>query len=162
MAEEFINSNGFSSPTKYLFWVSVGTQTDYLFKFSKGRWHLYKTFDINTGDVLGLNPGSNGGNCNGSVHNAVFASGLGACNSITSSAMDSFYMDKHFTGHWLSVSYAVHVRHEGKGSWGGTFHEGFSTPKVPKSHGCVRHTSDTMKWIRDNMKRFGGSRVVFF
>jgi hypothetical protein len=62
-----------------------------------------------------------------------------------------------------NVSYAVHsICDSGHGYCIGTYHEGFTEPKVPKSHGCVRHSSDTMRWIRDNMGRLGGSRIVGF
>ena len=163
IAEEFINSNNFDSATKHLFWISLGSQENYLFKWTKKGWRLTHQFDINTGDVLGLNPGSNGGNCDGSTQDSIYATGLGQCNSVGNTKVDAGHLDRHFTGSWLHVSYAVHTSCDsGSGYCTGTFHEGFSTPKRPKSHGCVRHTSDTMRWIKDHMNELGGSRIVNF
>ena len=164
VAEGFINSNGYTSATNYLFWISLGTQTNYLFKYYNNRWNLYRTFDINTGDILGLNPGSNGGNCNGSVRDSTYSSGLGECSSNSSTTIGKCHLSKTFYGKWLAVSYAVFSVREDSGSrtCAGTFHEGFTTPKRPKSHGCIRHTSDTMRWIRDHMNELGGSKIINF
>ena len=60
IAEDFVNSFGFSSKTKYLLWSNHGSQTLYFFKGSKGKWRLTKidnvgpTMAIGTGDVLGF------------------------------------------------------------------------------------------------------------
>lgn len=47
--ENFVNSNGYTSKTKYLIWLSSYTQKVNIFKGSKGKWKLYKTFKCTTG-----------------------------------------------------------------------------------------------------------------
>ena len=60
VVEDFVNSFGFSSKTKYLLWGNHGSQTLYFFKGSKGKWKLTKidnvgpTMAIATGDILGF------------------------------------------------------------------------------------------------------------
>lgn len=47
--ENFVNSNGYSSKTKYLIWISSYTQKVNIFKGSQGKWKLYKTYKCTTG-----------------------------------------------------------------------------------------------------------------
>lgn len=47
--ENYINSNGYSSNTKYLIWISSYTQKVNIFKGSQGKWKLYKTYKCTTG-----------------------------------------------------------------------------------------------------------------
>ena len=61
IVENFVNSFGFSSDTKYLLWSNHGTQRLYTFKGSKGKWKLISlgsglspAIPIGTGDVLGF------------------------------------------------------------------------------------------------------------
>lgn len=47
--EDFVNKKGYSSKTKYLLFISHYTQRVYLFKGSKGKWDLQKTYRCATG-----------------------------------------------------------------------------------------------------------------
>ena len=52
--EAFVNNNEYSSPTKYLIWVSTYTQRVNIFKGRKGHWKLYKSNRCVTGTFLHL------------------------------------------------------------------------------------------------------------
>lgn len=52
--EAYVNNNDFSSPTKYLIWVSTYTQKVNIFKGKKGHWKLYKSKRCVTGTFLHL------------------------------------------------------------------------------------------------------------
>ena len=47
--ERFVNEGGYSSKTNYLIWISSYTQKVNIFKGSKGKWTLYKTYKCATG-----------------------------------------------------------------------------------------------------------------
>lgn len=47
--EDFVNEHGYSSPNKYLIWVSPRTQRAYLFTGEKGSWKLSDRFRVTTG-----------------------------------------------------------------------------------------------------------------
>ena len=47
--EYYVNTMGYESKTEYLLWVSTYTQHLNIFKGSKGKWKLYKTFKCSTG-----------------------------------------------------------------------------------------------------------------
>lgn len=161
IAEEFINSNNFKSDTKYLFWMNLGSQANYFFKRKKGKWVLEKVMDINSGDVLGLHPEANGGNCNGSRSNPPLAYGLGSCSSVNSTVIDGYRLDKTWKGSWLGLNLVIYV-HRDNGSGFGAWHEAYASPKYPRSHGCVRHRTEDMLWIKKNLSKLGGSRIIRF
>lgn len=52
LKQNFVNQKGYSSPTKYLIWVSTYTQTYSLFTGSTGNWKLLRTNKIATGNAL--------------------------------------------------------------------------------------------------------------
>ncbi len=161
IAEEFINSNKFKSDTKYLFWMNLGSQANYFFKRKKGKWVLVKVMDINSGDVLGLHPEANGGNCNGSRSNPPLAYGLGSCSSINSTDIDGYRLDRTWKGSWLGLSLVIYVHRDDGGGFG-AWHEAYVSPKYPRSHGCVRHRTEDMLWVKNNLSKLGGSRIVRF
>ena len=111
--------------------------------------------------MLGLSSKDNNGNCDGSRKSPPWAYGLGSCNSITSSDIKAFHLDRQWKGHWISMHLVI-FNHRDSGKGFGAWHEGFTKPKYPKSHGCVRHTSASMVWIRNNVSRLGGSRIIKF
>ena len=162
IAEEFVNSYGFSSKTKHLFWVNQGTEYNYHFVFKRKKWVLKDIFEVNTGDVFGLNARYNGGNCNGSVGNSTYASGLGNCNSFSDKNIDARRLDGKWQGQWLVQKYVIFNHKDNGGGWLGAWHEGFSAPREPKSHGCVRHKTAVMLWIRDHINEVAGSRIINF
>ena len=47
--ENFVNKKGYSSKTNYLLFISHYTQKVYIYKGSKGKWDLKKTFKCATG-----------------------------------------------------------------------------------------------------------------
>ncbi len=159
--EEFINSNKFQSATKYLFWMNLGTQSMYVFKWSHKKWNYFRTNPINTGDVLGLNAAYNDGNCNGTKRTPPWAFGLGSCSSSNNPDIDANRLDTHWHGYWAGL-YLVIFNHKDNGGGFGAWHEGFSEPKKPVSHGCVRHRVEDLVWVRDHLSKLGGSRIVKF
>ena len=54
--ENFVNKKGYSSKTKYLLFISHYTQRVYLFKGSKGKWDLQKTYRCATGKASTKTP----------------------------------------------------------------------------------------------------------
>lgn len=50
-AESWVNNNGFSSSTPYLFWANKYGQRVYIFKGSKGNWVLHKVYTCGTGSI---------------------------------------------------------------------------------------------------------------
>ena len=55
--ENFVNSMGYTSKTKYLTWLSTYTQRVYTFKGSKGKWELIRTDRVTTGRFSHPTPG---------------------------------------------------------------------------------------------------------
>ena len=55
--EDYVNSMGYTSQTKYLTWLSVYTQRVYTFKGSKGKWELVRTDRVTTGRFSHPTPG---------------------------------------------------------------------------------------------------------
>lgn len=49
LKEAFVNQNGYSSPTKYLIWVSTYTQQYTLYTGSAGKWKILRTAKVSTG-----------------------------------------------------------------------------------------------------------------
>ncbi len=49
VAENFVNTNGQTSKTKWLIWVNQYTQHLYVFKGSKGKWKVYDHWEISSG-----------------------------------------------------------------------------------------------------------------
>ena len=162
VAEEFVNSYGFTSNTKHLFWVNQGTEYNYHFVRKKKKWVLKDIFEVNTGDVFGLNAKYNGGNCDGSVSNSTYSSGLGDCNSFSDKNIDVRRLDGYWKGQWLVQKYVIFNHKDNGGGWLGAWHEGYTAPREPKSHGCVRHRTAVMIWIRDHINEVAGSRLVYF
>ncbi len=162
IAEEFVNSYGFSSKTKHLFWVNQGTEYNYHFVYKRKKWVLKDVWEVNTGDVFGLNARYNGGNCNGSVSNDTYSSGLGDCDSFSDKNIDVRRLDGYWKGQWLVQKYVIFNHKDNGGGALGAWHEGFTSPREPKSHGCVRHRSAVMMWIRDHINEVAGSRIINF
>ena len=52
----FVNSKGYSSKTKYLIWISHYTQQVSIFKGSKGKWKMIRTFTCATGTAQNHSP----------------------------------------------------------------------------------------------------------
>ncbi|MBR3330061.1 MAG: fibronectin type III domain-containing protein [Mogibacterium sp.] len=55
--EDYVNSMGYTSKTKYLTWLSTYTQRVYTFKGSKGKWELVRTDRVTTGRFSHPTPG---------------------------------------------------------------------------------------------------------
>ena len=54
--QDYVNSKGYSSSTKYLIWISLDKQSLYLFKGSQCNWKLYKTYKCSTGTAATPTP----------------------------------------------------------------------------------------------------------
>lgn len=144
VAEKFVNSHKFSSDTKYLFWTSHGSQVEYMFKGSKGNWKVYKTFNINTGDVFRLNI---------SEKSACVATGV--------HIMGSCYV----VGELNTTSWSYHAickAHVGGSGCSNPFHKFGDDSHVPKSHGCTRFHLKEMEWLESVHSKIKGSRIVDF
>lgn len=49
LKEDYVNQSGYTSPTKYLIWVSTYTQEYSLYTGSQGKWKLLRTAKVATG-----------------------------------------------------------------------------------------------------------------
>lgn len=54
--EAYVNYNGFTSKTKYFIWASLYTQQATIFKGSKGKWKMIRTFTIGSGSSKSITP----------------------------------------------------------------------------------------------------------
>lgn len=139
-AEGFVNDQGFKSSTKYLFWTSQGTQVMYMFKGSKGKWKLYKTFNVSTGDVLGFGPYH---------HNRYPGTGV--------------YFDYYIVGRIApppsGYSYRIIWKQTNGGGEGNPWHEFGNGSRFPASHGCTQLTGSDLNWLLNNHSSFKGSRI---
>lgn len=57
--EAYVNYRGFSSKTKYFIWASLYTQQATIYKGSRGKWKMIRTFDIASGAPKGHSPMGN-------------------------------------------------------------------------------------------------------
>lgn len=134
VAEGFVNSHGFKSGNDYLFWSSHGSQVGYLFKGSKGKWKIYKTFNINSGDVLKLYVSKHSGT---GVH------------------LGGFVM-----GSYEKSSRSYPIIH--KGNSGNVFHAFGNNSHLPKSNGCTRFTSKGWKELVKLHPTIKGCKIIEF
>ncbi len=134
--EDFVNSNGFDSKTKYLFWTSHGSQTEYMFTGSKGNWRLYKVFPVNTGDFL-----HNGDNAGTKVH-----------------------INSYTVGRRVNEGLGVDVIYKNNGGGGrgsNPFHVGGGNGS-PSTHGCTAFNAEDMKYLVSVYSDIVDSRIIDF
>ena len=152
--ENFINEQGFTSKTNYLFWVNVGTQRLMLFKKENSKWKIIENFKTSTGDSEGKNTNDSGG-----------------------STITKFDLEVQDFNSESSVGRAIHVRYETtKKNHGNTMHVG-SLPKntdggnssenQPSSHGCP-HLSKSFRdklyntYNEKSKNKLINSKVIYY
>ena len=140
-AEEFVNSHGFKSSTKYLFWSSHGAQVEYMFTGSKGKWKSTKINGknyaiINTGDLLKYG------------------------------ASTGVHLNKYIVGkrqYWTGYSMDVMPKkNDGFKGFTNPWHQYGTGKRRPASHGCTRFMTKNgdLQWLLKNNKKFAGSRII--
>ena len=133
---DFVNKNGYSSPTKYLIWISQYTQRVNIYQGSKGNWKLIRTCRVATGTHITQTP------------RGVF--------KITYKEKGWYYTNTcvHKIVHFAGRN-SLHSRiyyYNGKLS--------SATIGRPASHGCVRMYMEDITYIYNNMPK--GTTVVSY
>ena len=124
VAEKWVNSEGFSSATGYLFWANKYGQIVYIFKGSKGKWSLIKNYRCGTGSIADGDGGDPGLYFNAKIY------------------------DKHKTypaTHGGTLKWFMHYSSPG----GNGIHYG--TVGKPSTHGCIALASSPVRWVYDNL-----------
>ena len=120
VAEAWVNGEGFSSETGWLFWANKYGQRIYIFKGSKGKWALSKTYRCGTGSIKDGDLGDPGLYFNGKIY------------------------DHHRTypgTHGGTLQYFMHYSSPS----GNGIHYG-SVGK-PSTHGCISLSMEPVKWV---------------
>lgn len=146
IVEDFINTYKFKSNTKYFFWINQGTQTCYMFTGSVGRWKLYRTFYINTGDAMLLtrNDGSLG-------HNGITGN-------------FRYYTVGGFKS-GLAFGYKMIYRKTLSGSNNeNVWHGGGTGKRYPASFGCTRFRTDNgdLQYLIKINSQIKGSMTLYY
>jgi hypothetical protein len=131
-AEAFVNGNGFSSSTGWLFWCSKWCQKVYIFKGSKGKWVLYKTAKCGTGNIT---------YGDGSDQGVGFKWKIWDKEKVFDGPRGKQYWNMHYTS-----------------KWGNSIHKG-STGK-PVTHGCIAMGDSAVQWVFNNLPI--NTRVVVY
>lgn len=123
VAENFVNSRGYSSSTNWLFWCNKYGQRVYIFKGSKGKWVLQKVYKCGTGNI------SYG---DGSDQGVGFAWKI-------------YNKQKVFKGLRGNQYWNMHYSSPG----GNSIHKG--TTGKPSTHGCIALGSSASQWAFNNL-----------
>ncbi|MBR6701152.1 MAG: S-layer homology domain-containing protein [Firmicutes bacterium] len=137
--EIFVNYKGYSSSSKYLIWVNIGTQYTSVFEGSKGNWKLIRSGLVSTG----------AGDC---TPRGVFKTTYKQTNWTTSS-----YTVKPVV-RFYGGGYAMHSRLYKPNTT--TLKGGANGVGYPLSHGCVRMQADDIQWVYDNVP--SGTTIVCY
>ena len=131
-AEKWVNSQGFSSPTPYLFWANKWCQRVYIFKGKKGAWELIKVYKCGTGKISDGDGGDPG---------VYFSAKI---------------WDKHKTyqGPRGMLYWVMHY----SSKWGNAIHKG--VVGKPSTHGCIALADKQVRWVYDNLPL--NTRVILF
>lgn len=143
--EDWINGKKYSSSTKYLIWTSSYSQHVTIFKGSKGKWKVYKSFRCNTGKFQQPTPKST-----------------------------KFTIKKHLMKRVRLTKYGnpYYYTHLSFFTGGNSFHticwyegttrvcKGMSTGGQPNTRGCVRLDKSNAVWIYNNIPN--GTRVISY
>lgn len=123
VAEAWVNGEGFSSQTGFLFWANKWGQRVYIFKGSKKNWTLYKTYKCGTGKISDGDGGDPGLYFNGKVY------------------------DKHKTykGPRGMLYWCMHY----SSPYGNCIHKG--AVGKPSTHGCIALSENPVKWVYENI-----------
>lgn len=126
----FVNAKGYSSPTKYLLWVSRSAQMVNVFEGSQGNWELIHEFRCATGKSSSPTPVG--------VTYVTYKQTAWVTSSYTCRPIVRFYP---------GTGYAFHSR---------LYYPGTNTLKdasigFPVSAGCVRMLDEGINWIYNNV-----------
>lgn len=122
-AERWVNREGFSSPTPYLFWCSKYCQKAYIFKGKKGEWKLVKTVKCGTGSIADGDPSDQGIGFKWKIFNKY----------------------KTYQGPRGLLYWVMHY----SSAYGNAIHSG--TVGKPSTHGCIALSSATAKWAYETL-----------
>lgn len=137
--EIFVNYKGYSSSSKYLIWVNIGTQYTSVFEGSQGKWKLLRTGLVSTG----------AGDCTPrGVFKTTYKQTNWTTDSYTVRPVVRFY----------GGGYAMHSRLYKPGTT--TLKGGKNGVGYPLSHGCVRMQADDIQWVYDNVP--SGTTIVVY
>ena len=138
--EIFVNYKGYSSSSKYLIWVNIGTQHTMVFEGSKGNWKMIRSGLVSTG----INDNTPRG-----VWQTTYKQSAWAFNTYTVKPVVRFY----------GGGFAMHSRLYKPGTT--TLLSGASNGiGYPLSHGCVRMQKEDIEWIYNNVPN--GTTVVVY
>ncbi|MBR2576038.1 MAG: L,D-transpeptidase family protein [Firmicutes bacterium] len=138
--EIFVNYKGYSSSSKYLIWVNIGTQHTMVFEGSKGNWKMIRSGLVSTGIKDNTPRG---------VWQTTYKQSAWAFNTYTVKPVVRFY----------GGGFAMHSRLYKPGTT--TLLSGASNGVgYPLSHGCVRMQKEDIEWIYNNVPN--GTTVVVY
>lgn len=145
-AEVFVNDRGFKSKRKYLFWSNQGTQYEYIFKGTKGKWKLYKVFRISSGDALGysIKEGNTHGNSGTGLYPTLYIMGSEVRTSYNSYSYPDGYIPKSS---------------ENRNAGGSGYHA-YGGTRRPKTHGCTAFKKKDLEWFKENLSEIKGAQIV--
>lgn len=132
VAEAWINERGIGSPTGWLFWCNKWGQRVYVFKGSKGKWKLHKTFKCSTGNIK---------YGDGSDQGVGFAWKIWDKDKVFQGPQAKQYYNQHYTS-----------------KWGNSIHQG--SGGNPATHGCIGIPKASAIWVFDNLPI--NTRVVVY
>ena len=163
--ETFVNSYNFKSVTNYIFWVNQGTQYTYMFKKSGNKWKFYKSWPISSGDALDLNHGTNLCITHHKQHPDYCRTTPIRLNSVRLG--NKVQSNGAYSSSWYRYSSAGNVagvirrRSDTGKSLGNAWHIHYEEAgRNPSSNGCTRVPVNILKWIINNINKFGNSRII--
>lgn len=128
--QNFVNSKGYSSSTKYLVWANLATQKVNVFEGSKGNWKLIKVFRCASGAPATPTPQG--------VTYVTYKQTAWKTDNYVCKPIVRFYPNTGYAFH--SVLY----KPDESGIKDGTI-------GYPVSHGCLRMKPSSIQWIYDNI-----------
>ena len=123
VAEAWVNQEGFSSKTEWLFWCNKYGQHIYIFKGKKGSWVLQKTYKAGTGTIVDGDGGD---------------PGIGFSYKI-------YDKQKEFKGVRGMQYWNMHY----SSPYGNCIHRG--TTGKPSTHGCIAMGNAAVQWVYYNL-----------
>ncbi len=148
VVEAFVNSYGFTSNTKYLFWTNQGTQRNYRFIGSKGKWKLQKVYKVSTGDVLGKHNHPN----HPRTDIAPYLRVIGSTTTRFGTNDNNVY--NGFRAIWKTNP----LNGNGTNPW----HTGHPDPvgDEPRSNGCTRFSKNDIGSLFNEYSKIKGSSII--
>ena len=132
IAEAWVNNEGFSSKTGYLFWANKWGQHVYIFKGSKKNWTLFKTFRCGTGSIKDGDGGDPG---------LYFKAKIYDKQKAYKGPRGMQYWNMHYSS-----------------LYGNCIHKG--AVGKPSTHGCIALSENQAKWAFENLPL--NTRVILY